>query len=229
MTLYGIDVSNHQGNFDFAAAAGEGFVFATHKITEGTGYRDPYWPRARAEMASHFPGRWGGYVFCRTDTDPVIEAQVLRDHAGGIDFPLQVDYEDTTNGGSVDDLLRRIDAYRAAGFERLLPVYLPRWYWEVRMNREPLDRLPVGIWNSDYVAGRDFASTLYPGDGWAPDRGDGSFGGWADMGGKPVQILQFTDQASVAGQFVDANAFRGAEQDLTALFGTRQAFRARRR
>ncbi|MGB3170956.1 MAG: GH25 family lysozyme, partial [Rhodococcus sp. (in: high G+C Gram-positive bacteria)] len=82
MTLFGIDVSNHQGNFDFAAARREGFSFATHKISEGNGFRDPYWPRARGEMERHFAGRWGGYVYCRTNTDPASEARVLREHAG---------------------------------------------------------------------------------------------------------------------------------------------------
>ncbi|MGA9874057.1 MAG: glycoside hydrolase family 25 protein [Rhodococcus sp. (in: high G+C Gram-positive bacteria)] len=220
MTLFGIDVSNHQGNFDFAAARREGFSFATHKITEGTGYRDPYWPRARAEMERHFPGRWGGYVFCRTGTDPAAEARFLREHAGGADFPLQVDYEDTMGGGSVDDLLRRIDSYRAVGFQRFLPVYIPRWFWESRMARAPLDRLPTGIWNSDYVGGRDYASRLYPGDDWAPSRGGGARGGWADMGGKPVEILQFSESATVAGQSIDANAFRGNDNQLAVLFGS---------
>ncbi|WP_082043159.1 glycoside hydrolase family 25 protein [Rhodococcus sp. MEB064] len=219
MTLFGIDVSNHQRNFDFAAAKREGFAFATHKITEGTGYRDDYWPRARAEMAKHFPGRWGGYVFCRVNTDPKVEARVLREHSGAIDFPLQIDYEDTTNGGSVDDLLRRIDAYRAEGFTRFLPVYIPRWFWEGRMSRKSLDRLPMGIWNSDYVSGRDYASRLYPGDDWSPARGNGERGGWADMGGKPVQILQFSETANVAGQSIDVNAFRGDDAQLGALFG----------
>ncbi|MCZ4277953.1 MULTISPECIES: glycoside hydrolase family 25 protein [Nocardiaceae] len=220
MTLFGIDVSNHQGNFDFAAARREGFSFATHKISEGSGYRDSYWPRARGEMERHFPGRWGGYVYCRTNTDPASEARVLREHAGSADFPLQVDYEDTVNGGSVDDLLRRIDAYRAVGFERFLPVYLPRWFWESRMGRAPLDRLPMGIWNSDYVSGSDYASRLYPGDDWAPLRGSGGGrGGWADMGGRPVEILQFSESGVVAGQLIDVNAFRGNDRKLAALFG----------
>jgi hypothetical protein len=219
MTLYGIDVSNHQGNFDFAAARREGFSFATHKITEGNDYRDKYWPRARDEMAKHFPGRWGGYVFCRTNTDPASEARLLRDQAGALDFPLQIDYEDTKNGGSVDDLLRRIDAYRAVGFTRFLPVYIPRWFWESRMGRKPLDKLPMGIWNSDYVSGSDYASRLYPGDNWAPSRGNNERGGWADMGGKPVQILQFSETALVAGQPIDVNAFRGDDNQLAALFG----------
>ncbi|MDJ0395651.1 glycoside hydrolase family 25 protein [Rhodococcus sp. G-MC3] len=212
-----MDVSNHQGNFDFAAARREGFAFAVHKISEGDGYRDPYWPWARVEMAQYFPKRWGGYVFCRTDVDPAREAQLLREHAGGIDFPLQIDYEDTTNGGSVDDLLSRIDAYRAVGFEHFLPVYIPRWFWETRMAGGALDRLPVGVWNSDYVGGRDYASRLYPGDDWAPSRG-ADRGGWADMGGKPVRLLQFSESAVVAGQSIDANAFRGNESQLDSLF-----------
>lgn len=171
-------------------------------------------------MEKYFPGRWGGYVFCRTDIDPAREARVLREHADGVDFPLQIDYEDTIDGGSVEDLLRRIDAYRAVGFTRLLPVYIPRWFWESRMAGAPLDGLPVGVWNSDYVTGQDYASRLYPGDGWFPSRGTGC-GGWADMGGKKVQLLQFSESALVAEQLIDVNAFRGNDLELGALFGNR--------
>ncbi|QGJ87268.1 hypothetical protein SEA_WOCKET_22 [Gordonia phage Wocket] len=209
MTLFGIDVSNHQGEFDFARAKSEGIAFATHKITEGTGYRDPYWPRAKAEMARHFPGRWGGYVFCRTNTDPAAEARLLWQHAGG-DVPLQIDYEDTTNGGSLADLNRRIDAYRQVGFTTLLPIYLPRWYWQSRMRGVDLSDLPVPIWNSHYVNGRNTPAKLYPGDTHA---------GWADMGGKDVQILQFSETASVAGQAIDVNAFRGSGGEFNRMFG----------
>ncbi|QSL99772.1 lysin A, glycosyl hydrolase domain [Gordonia phage ODay] len=210
MTFFGIDVSNHQGNFDFARAKSEGITFATHKITEGDGYRDPFWPRAKAEMQRWFPGRWGGYVFCRTNTDPMAEARLLREHAGSADFPLQVDYEDTTNGGSVADLKRRIEAYRAVGFTQLLPIYVPRWYWQGRMGGASLADLPAPIWNSDYVSGRNTPARLYPGD---------TYKGWADMGGKSVQILQFSETASVAGQSIDVNAFRGSGDEFNRMFG----------
>lgn len=210
MPLYGIDISNHQGAFDFAAAKREGFDFATHKITEGSGYRDPYWARARAEMAKHFPDRWGGYVFCKVGTDPTAEARTLREHAGTPDFPLQIDYEDLDRNGSLADLNRRIDAYRAAGFTNLLPIYIPRWYWRDRMGSPDLSRLPVPIWNSHYVNGTGYASNLYPGD---------DHSGWAPVGGKDVAILQFSEQAAVAGQRIDVNAFRGNETQLAALFG----------
>ena len=77
------------------------------------------------------------------------------------------------------------------------------------MGSPNLSGFPLEIWNSHYVTGVAAASALYPGDGHA---------GWADVGGKPVAILQFTDKAQVAGQQVDANAVRGAGK-LAELFG----------
>lgn len=207
-TSYGIDVSNHQGNFDFGRARAEGFSFATHKINEGDGYRDPYWPRAREEMAHHFPGRWGGYVFCKVGTNPDREADTTLAHAGGTDFPLQIDYEDLARNGSIGDLVARVNALQARGF-RLLPIYLPRWYWRDHMGAPDLSGLPVPIWNSHYVNGSGPASRLYPGNDHV---------GWAPFGGKDVAILQFSESATVAGQSIDVNAYRGSELQVEAMF-----------
>lgn len=207
--VFGIDVSNHQGNFDFARAAAEGYRFATHKVTEGTGYRDPYWPRARTEMAKHFPGRFGGYVFCRTNTDPQREADYLIEALGDRSIPVQIDYEDTTNGGSGRDLAARVKAYRDRGI-KLLPVYVPRWFWRDRMGSPDLSFLAdVGVWNSDYVNGSGFGSQLYPGN---------DYRGWASFTGAEVRILQFTEKAAVAGQLIDANAVKNTAA-VDAIFG----------
>ncbi|QIG61617.1 endolysin [Rhodococcus phage Dinger] len=209
--IWGIDVSNHQGNFDFAAAKAEGFMFATHKVTEATGYRDPYWARARQEMEKHFPGRWGGYVFCRTNTDPATEARYFYDAVGGdTSVPVQIDYEDTTNGGNGADLFNRVRAFQDLGF-RLLPIYIPRWFWRDHMGSPDLSGLPVPIWNSHYVRGVDYASNLYAKHGEKNSA-------WSDMGGKPVSILQFSETAMVAGKLIDVNAFRGTEAELDELF-----------
>jgi hypothetical protein len=206
--VFGIDVSNHQRNFDFARARAEGFSFSTHKINEGT-WRDPYWPRALDEGRKHFPGRFGGYVFCKVATNPDTEADVVADMCPR-DVPIQIDYEDLDRNGSIGDLLARVNALTARGFN-LLPIYLPRWYWSGRMGSPGLSGLPVDIWNSHYVTGSGFASSLYPGD---------MHPGWAPVGGKDVAILQFTEQADVAGQSIDANAVRGGESKLAELFGT---------
>lgn len=213
--LYGIDVSNHQGNFDFAAAKGEGFVFATHKVTEGDGYRDPFWPRARDQMREHFPGLFGGYVFCRRGSHPEREADTLLQHLGDPSIPIQLDYEDKIGGGSIEDMWARINAIHARGM-RVFSVYLPRWYWRDRMGSPNLTGLPP-LWNSHYVYGNGFASTLY-------ETSPGTIGaGWEDFHpGAPVRILQFSETARVAGQLIDVNAFRGTDSELRALFAGNQ-------
>ncbi|WP_395705161.1 peptidoglycan DD-metalloendopeptidase family protein [Rhodococcus ruber] len=210
--LYGIDVSNHQREFDFAAAKREGFAFATHKVTEGDGYRDPFWPRAREQMREHFPGLFGGYVFCRRASHPEREADTLLQHLGDPSIPIQLDYEDTIGGGSIEDMWARIHAIQARGM-RVFSVYLPRWFWRDRMGSPNLARIPP-LWNSHYVAGKGYASTLYE---TAPATIEA---GWAGFhpGGPPVRILQFSETARVAGQLIDVNAFRGTITELRALF-----------
>lgn len=209
--LYGIDISNHQGEFDFAAAKVEGFTFATHKVTEGDGYRDPLWPRAREQMREHFPGAFGGYVFCRQSAHPEREADLLLQHLGDPSIPIQLDYEDTDGGGSVEDMWARIQAIEARGM-RVFATYVPRWYWQSRMGSRALGDVPA-LWNSHYVTGTGFASTLYE------TQPATIAAGWADFHpGAPVHILQFSETARVAGQQVDVNAFRGTESELRALF-----------
>jgi GH25 family lysozyme M1 (1,4-beta-N-acetylmuramidase) len=207
---YGIDISNHQGAFDAGAARREGFTWATAKVTEGDGYRDPWWPRNRDLFREHFPGRFGGYVFCRVASDPQREADAFVAHLGDLSIPVQIDYEDDQRRGSGADLAARVTALRERGC-RLLPPYIPRWYWRDHMGSPDLSWLrDLGVWNSHYVSGTGYASNLYPGD---------TFAGWADVGGAPVKILQFSERGLVAGQSIDVNAFRGSAAELDALFG----------
>ncbi|MGV9616825.1 peptidoglycan DD-metalloendopeptidase family protein [Nocardia xishanensis] len=206
MTVFGIDVSNNQDAFDFARAAAEGMAFATHKVVEGT-WRDPFWPRAREQMAAHFEF-WGGYIYCRLDTHPDTEADAALDYIGDTSVPIQLDYEDNHGTPSLPDLLARADALTARGFD-LLPVYLPRWYWREHMGAPDLTGLPVGIWNSHYVTGTGPAHQLYPGD---------AHPGWEAMGGKPIDILQFSSTAAIGGQLIDVNAVRGGPGQLARLF-----------
>ncbi|WP_084509409.1 glycoside hydrolase family 25 protein [Nocardia pseudovaccinii] len=206
MTEFGIDVSNHQNTFDFAVAAAEGMSFATHKICEGT-WLDPLWPRAREQMATHFQF-WGGYIYCRLDTAPALEADAALAYLGDTDVPIQIDYEDLKGAPSIEDLLARVDALTARGFQ-LLPIYLPRWYWRDHMGSPDLIELPVPIWNSSYVNGTGTPAQLYPGH---------DHPGWKPMGGKDIAILQFSATASIGGQLIDVNAIRGGRDQLARLF-----------
>ncbi|WP_433677968.1 hypothetical protein [Nocardia sp. CA-119907] len=205
MTEFGIDISNHQGAFDFARAAAEGMTYATHKICEGT-WQDPFWPRAREQMPAHFEF-WGGYVYSRLGTDPGFEADAVATYAD-TSVRIQIDYEDLTGTPTLADLLARAEALAARGFE-LLPVYLPRWYWRDHMGSPDLTELPVPIWNSSYVDGTGTAAQLYPGD---------DHSGWKPMGGKDIAILQFSATATIGGQLIDVNAIRGERDQLARLF-----------
>ncbi|WP_239476500.1 peptidoglycan DD-metalloendopeptidase family protein [Nocardia arizonensis] len=206
MPEYGIDVSNHQGKFDFARAAAEGMSFVTHKVSQGT-WQDPQWPRAREQMGEFFEF-WGGYLYCDLHTHPDIEADALARFAD-TSIPIQIDYEDLRGFPSIGDLWARVNAITARGFS-LLPIYLPRWYWRDLMGSPDLSGFPVPLWNSSYVPGLGTPDRLYPGDGHR---------GWEPFGGKEVAILQFSDRAAIGGQLIDVNAIRGGRDTVAALFG----------
>ncbi|PXX60392.1 GH25 family lysozyme M1 (1,4-beta-N-acetylmuramidase) [Nocardia tenerifensis] len=206
LTAFGIDISNHQGEFDFARAAAEGMSFATHKICQST-WRDPLWPRAREQMGAHFEF-WGGYIYCRLDTTPDAEADAALGYLGDTTIPIQIDYEDPNGTLTITDLLARVDALTVRGFT-LLPIYLPRWHWRDHMGAPDLSGLPVPIWNSHYVTGVGTPAQLYPGD---------AHPGWEPMGGKDIAILQFSSTAAIGGQRIDVNAIRGGRDQLAHLF-----------
>ena len=208
-TLYGIDISNHQGIFDVAQAKREGYTFFGAKVTEGATFKDQRWPRNRDLAREHFAGLFCGYHFATID-DP-IDAQVenLQAHLGDANIPVYLDYEDVRSHGKpsgkhMRDLITAIDG---AGM-RVWAVYLPRWYWRDRMGSPDLTGIPP-VWNSHFVDGSGFGSALYPGK---------DFAGWRPFAdGVPVRILQFSERGRVAGQFVDVDAFEGTLDELRTL------------
>lgn len=217
MTIYGIDVSNHQREFNFAAAKAEGYDFATHKVTESNNYKDPYWPRARAEMAKHFPGRFGGYHFWRRSASADSQAALLESHIGDKSIPIQLDFEDTdARGVTRVELDAIINAIQSRGM-RIFINYIPRWYWQGNMGSADLNT-GHPLWASNYgTNGVDYGSTLYS------RQGADNAPGWADYGNAKVAILQFGEHGRVAGQQIDVNAYRGTPAQLDALFGGKAA------
>jgi hypothetical protein len=81
-----------------------------------------------------------------------------------------------------------------------------------RGRRRSDDRL-AGLISSAFPDGTGYASVIYE------NAGGGEGEGWATYGNATPVIWQFTDQASVDGKTLDANAFRGTQQDLTTLLG----------
>jgi len=212
MTLFYPDVSNNNWrntsdaiNF-LSRLSGEGFAAVCHKVSEGNGYRDPYWPAVR-DWCKANGMLLIGYHYVRVG-DVAGQARLYRNHVGDPSIPCMLDFED--GSGDLANFWAVVDAFNAAGVEIALS-YLPRWYWQ-RIGSPNLTNVP-GLVASSYPGGDGYASAIYESGGGA----NGS--GWAPYGGVYPAVWQFTDKAVVAGIRVDANAFRGSLDDFKKLLG----------
>ncbi len=202
-TTFGVDISNHQAGLDLGRVFGEGYEFVIAKVSEGDGYRDPYWPGFRdATLAA---GKiLVGYHYVRADSGIEEQAQTFAEHLGDKRIPAMLDFEAGSGGIGVFHAVRAAVERRGV---RVALSYLPRWYWQ-QIGSPSLSGIPP-LMASDYGPGRSgFASAIYPGPG---DRG------WQPYGGTDVAILQFSEKGAVAGRSIDIDAFRGTPQQLRAF------------
>jgi lysozyme len=209
MVLLGIDVHpDFQAGLDIEAVRREGFDFMAAKVSEGTTvYHSQDW-LARGKACGLL---CLGYHYLRPGNE-LAQAWVFAGQLLAAGVPGMLDAEALSADGkaatlTVGGIHRFLDAAAAAG-ARVPLLYLPHWYWQL-MGCPDLSGLPP-LWGSSYPGGRGYATDIY--EAVTPIR-------WAAYGGLPVAVLQFTDQATVAGQHIDANAFPGTREQLAALLG----------
>ncbi|MGF6884302.1 lysozyme [Nocardia sp. GAS34] len=205
MTLYGIDISNYQANINLGEVAKEGFSWVEAKVSEGNYYKDPTWA-ANQSAAAQAGIAIIGYHYANASDSPA--SQVQNWQANGGPNVCMIDFE--ANSGNINDYWALVNAFNAAGVTVALS-YIPQWYWS-QIGSPDLSKVP-GLVSSAYPGGTGYASQIYANAGG--DSGEG----WASYGGGNPVIWQFTDQASVAGMTVDADAFRGSAADLATLLG----------
>jgi len=204
MTIFGPDIANFQAGLDLSAVKAEGFDFVFCKVSEGNYFQDRTWPGFRD--TAHANGLLlAGYHYVRGDNTPDSQADTFVQQLGDKNIPAMLDFE--ANGGNIDNFWAVLNAIEARGVHVALS-YIPHWYWQ-QIGSPDISGVP-GLIQSSYVGGSGFASALYPGD---------QAGNWAGFGGRNVDILQFTDKASIAGKAVDCNAFCGTRDQLAALLG----------
>lgn len=199
--IFGYDVSEHQPGFDHARAYAEGYRFVMARTSEGT-YRDKWFKRHKKAIKKT-PLIFAAYHRTGTTSTPAKQAATVAAMIGDKSVPVWLDTEDLPNGEGRHQQIA--DALRARGY-RVIGSYIPEWYWGGI--GKPKIRLGP-LWASRYVDGTGFGSNLYEKVG-ASD--------WGGYGGQDVAILQFTESAKIAGQTVDASAFRGTLAELRALF-----------
>jgi lysozyme len=202
MTIFGPDISNNNGVVNIDRVADEGFDFVFAKVSEGSGFRDKYWPRTRDWCAAR-----GlicvGYHYVKTDNADAQAACFANNGGGNI---VMFDFE--ANSGNINNFWACVRAFNARGI-RVVLSYIPRWYWQ-QIGSPNISNIPGLLIQSSYVGGNGFASQLYPGD-------NSRF--WAGFGGHNVDILQFSDKADIAGMRLDVNAFRGSKAELASALG----------
>ncbi|GLY55357.1 GH25 family lysozyme [Lentzea sp. NBRC 102530] len=197
MGVFGVDVSNHQPTFDFAAAKRNGFEFAFLKATEGSGFKDAYFARHLREARAN--GMLvAAYHYQRTN--PVADQVANIKSMVSTDVPIIIDVEHGSAG--VDITRALVDALRRAGYTVPL-TYLPRWYW-TSIGSPSLAGLPAlwASWYPDYqIRSKEAGISLVPPNAWS------------NYGGLNVAMMQFTSSP------YDQNFFRGTRQELAELLG----------
>lgn len=219
MTIYGIDISEHQDGLALRRAKAEGIEFVIIRLCDGT-YVDRVF-RSHLEDAENYGLLVSTYWYLRAPSEGTTIAQ-------------QVDVIDRQMGGR-RDLSVWIDVESVAGYRKLLTgadvhaaklelekrgytvagVYTGRWYWAEMPGGEPsMDGLGH-LWVSHYGRNR----TGSPHATYTADGGDQHKGWTQPIGGRTPDILQFGSNGIVAGHHpVDVNAFKGTRGELAALF-----------
>ena len=218
MTIFGIDVSEHQDGMSLAQAKREGMSFAFIRTTDGT-YRDSCY-RSHLDDAESAGLVTAAYHFCRRPDEGTSVAQQVQaslDVMGEKVRPLWLDVE--TPGGFSGDLVAQFKAEFERRGVHVAGVYSYVPYWEGQMGVEPDSHAFGPFW----VAGYPVAPGGSPAQIYAALGGDGNRQWSHPLGNQQPSIWQFTDRATVAGHQVDANAFRGSADALQTLINGGEA------
>ncbi|MFI8976924.1 peptidoglycan DD-metalloendopeptidase family protein [Nocardia asteroides] len=206
MTYFGIDIASYQAGLNLDRVAAEGFAYVIAKVTEGNGYRNPYYEVQR-DGARRAGLLFGAYHYVDQDVSAAAQAEFYASVEPDTTIPVMLDCE--IGSGGVNLARDLVTELSARGY-RVNLLYLPRWYWSDHLGSPELSGLPP-LMASRYVNGSATASELYPGD---------NAQGWNGYGGGNVAILQFSDKGLVADYALDVNAFKGTRTELEALFNS---------
>jgi GH25 family lysozyme M1 (1,4-beta-N-acetylmuramidase) len=183
-------------------------IGGAEKVTEGTGYTNPYWNASKAalkQVAAHgfVPT---AYLFLDAGASGSAQAHYFASEAGDLaGFGIAVDVERGQGGNPTIEQARDCVAQLRLLYPRH-PIggYAPHWY----TGSADLTFFDW-LWASEYVSGSGDPAMLYkavPASWWAP------------YGGKAPLMLQFTANASVAGIDgpVDCSAYPGTAAQLAS-------------
>jgi GH25 family lysozyme M1 (1,4-beta-N-acetylmuramidase) len=191
------------------AAVDAATAFGSEKVTQGTGYVNPYWADAKTQMQARAKASGfipGAYMFLEAGHGAA-QADHFAAVAGNLDgFALFADVEPTgASRPSLADAKECVARLRQHYPHHPVGGYIPHWYWG---NQDTT--FTDWLFASHYVEGTGTPAQLYA-------KVTADF--WAGYGGKAPAVLQFTSSATVAGVAgsCDCSAFRGSPADFRKL------------
>lgn len=209
--IFGVDVSNHQTHFDFAAARAEGYDFAFIKSTQGDYFTDDRYAQHLANARN--AGMLVAAYHYQWDQSATAQVNLIR-RVVATDTPVILDVEEGSGGVSITrELVRQLTDL---GYHVPLS-YIPRWYWSGHIGSPDLSGLPP-LWVSRYpdytVRRRDAAYSA------AVQLTGGNL--YAGYGGLPAVVAQISASGAVADYpngNIDLNVYAGSRDQLAALLG----------
>lgn len=187
-----------------AAAKQTGMAGVQHKVTQGAGFKDPYWPTFRQWCETNNTS-WLGYHYVDQSNPDAQAANFVANNGGAW---AMLDFEQ--GAGNISQFWNVVNAFNNHGVSVSM-AYIPNWYWQ--QIRQPaltyLTSNQISLVSSNYPGGTGIPQHIYTGP---------SGPGWVSYGGCAPTVWQFTDQALIGGVNVDCNAYLGAGPNLDALF-----------
>jgi hypothetical protein len=196
MTIFYPDIASYDAGISL-----HGALAVCCKVTEGTGYVNPDYSRAKTNAAAN-GAFFFAYHFLHAG-NAAEQAKWCFEHNGRT--PLMLDFEPIPQAPSfpsMADALVFVDEYRKLGGVIWL-VYLPRWYWQ------EIGSPGLGGFKS---RGLRLVSSDYT--------GYGTGAGWIAYGGIAPSIWQYSDSIHYNGFSVDFNAYKGTLAELKAIVST---------
>lgn len=204
MSIWGVDIHpSYLAGADMEHIRREGFDFMAVKVSEA---RDITFMHRSADLIRRAKAAGilclGYHQLHAGDEDNQARLFAIALRTAGVPGLLDVE----GGAGSVTNIRRFVERCQVHGAHVPL-MYLAKWYWQ-KIGSPDLRGLPA-LWASRYVTGQTgTAPAMYQRHHPA---------GWSPYGGLSVEVLRFTDRATVAGRRLDASHYRGTREDFTAL------------
>jgi lysozyme len=207
------DISHHQAGISIQALRNEGAAALIARVGQGAGRRDNgktydttrdrEWVRHRDE-AQRVGLDLVAYWYTGNLLTAADNAELAAEWVGDRAIPWMLDHEDAS--GSIDFYHEVLTEFDALGLDVIFG-YLPRWYWS-------------GHGSASLTPGPPLVNSAYPDGAGTPAQiwGDGHLHqkNFTSYGGQTVAMVQFTNQAQMAGYKIDCSAWPGSREELHA-------------